>query len=65
MARPGGDELPFVSSGTLVVQGHGIAKIKEQDREPSWAGSAKLFRRLNRRQVTSRKKRSASWPLWD
>lgn len=29
MARPGGDELPFVYSGTLVVQGHGIAEIKE------------------------------------
>jgi P-type Ca2+ transporter type 2C len=29
MARPGGDELPFVFSGTLVVQGHGIAEIKE------------------------------------
>ncbi|MGB9463983.1 MAG: cation-translocating P-type ATPase [Candidatus Acidiferrum sp.] len=29
MARPGGDDLPFVYSGTLVVQGHGIAEIKE------------------------------------
>ena len=29
MARPGGDELPFVYSGTLVVQGHGVAEIKE------------------------------------
>ncbi len=28
MARPGGDDLPFVYSGTLVVQGHGIAEIK-------------------------------------
>ncbi len=25
--QPGGDNLPFVYSGTLVVQGHGIAKI--------------------------------------
>ena len=29
MGRPGGDDLPFVYSGTLVVQGHGIAEIKE------------------------------------
>ena len=25
--RPGGDDLPFVYSGTLVVQGYGIAKV--------------------------------------
>ena len=29
MARPGGDDLQFVYSGTLVVQGHGVAEIKE------------------------------------
>ena len=29
MARPGGDDLPFVYSGTLVVQGHGVAETKE------------------------------------
>ena len=28
MARPGGDELPFVYSGTLVIQGQGIAQVK-------------------------------------
>jgi P-type Ca2+ transporter type 2C len=28
MARPGGDELPFVYSGTLVVQGQGIVKVR-------------------------------------
>ncbi len=27
MTRPGGDGLPFVYSGTLVVQGHGIALV--------------------------------------
>ena len=26
--RPGGEDLPFVYSGTLVVQGQGIAKVK-------------------------------------
>src|SRR5690348_5554593 len=28
MGRPGGDDLPFVFSGTLVVQGQGFAEIK-------------------------------------
>jgi len=28
MARPGGDELPFVYAGTLVVQGQGIAQVQ-------------------------------------
>jgi P-type Ca2+ transporter type 2C len=28
MARPGGDELPFVFSGTLVVQGQGVVKVR-------------------------------------
>ncbi len=28
MARPGGDDLPFVYSGTLVVQGHGVARVQ-------------------------------------
>lgn len=28
MARPGGDGLPFVYSGTLVVQGQGIAEVR-------------------------------------
>jgi P-type Ca2+ transporter type 2C len=28
MARPGGDDLPFVFSGTLIVRGQGIAEVK-------------------------------------
>jgi P-type Ca2+ transporter type 2C len=28
MARPGGDDQPFVYSGTLIVQGQGIAKVQ-------------------------------------
>jgi Ca2+-transporting ATPase len=28
MGRPGGDDLPFVYSGTLAVQGQGIAEVK-------------------------------------
>ncbi len=28
MARPGGDDLPYIFSGTLVVRGQGIAEVK-------------------------------------
>jgi P-type Ca2+ transporter type 2C len=28
MARPGGDDLPYVFSGTLVVKGQGVAEVK-------------------------------------
>lgn len=28
MARPGGDDLPFVYSGSLIVQGQGVAMVK-------------------------------------
>jgi Ca2+-transporting ATPase len=28
MGRPGGDNIPFIFSGTLVVQGYGIARVK-------------------------------------
>ena len=28
MGRPGGDNIPFIFSGTLVVQGYGVAKVK-------------------------------------
>jgi P-type Ca2+ transporter type 2C len=28
MSRPGGDDLPFIYSGTLVVQGQGVAKVQ-------------------------------------
>ena len=27
MGRPGGDDLPFAWSGTMVVQGHGVARV--------------------------------------
>jgi Ca2+-transporting ATPase len=28
MSRPGGDDLPFVFSGTLIVQGQGVARVR-------------------------------------
>jgi Ca2+-transporting ATPase len=28
VARPGGDDLPFVYAGTLVVRGHGLARVE-------------------------------------
>ncbi len=29
MSRPGGDDLPFVYSGTLIVQGQGLAQVRK------------------------------------
>jgi len=29
LEQPGGDDLPFVYSGTLVIQGHGVAQVLE------------------------------------
>jgi len=34
MSRPGGDDLPFVFSGTLVVQGFGIAQVRATESIP-------------------------------
>jgi Ca2+-transporting ATPase len=31
-ARPGGDDLPFVFSGTMVVRGHGMAEVRATGR---------------------------------
>ncbi len=28
VSRPGGDDLPFVYSGTMLVQGHGVAEVR-------------------------------------
>ncbi len=28
MGRPGGDDLPFIYSGTLMIKGHGIAEVR-------------------------------------
>lgn len=39
MARPGGDDLPFVFSGTLVVRGTGLALAKATGPKPSSARS--------------------------
>ena len=45
-AAPGGDDLPFVYSGTLVVHGHGLAAGRARPgRAPSSARSARPSRR--------------------
>ena len=39
MGAPGGDETPFLFSGTLIVRGQGLGEIARPGRDPSWAGS--------------------------
>lgn len=46
MARPGGDDLQFVYSGTLVVQGHGVAEIKETGSRTELGRVGKALQRI-------------------
>ena len=39
MARPGGDDLPFIFSGTLIVRGTGLAWLRRRESKPSSAKS--------------------------
>jgi Ca2+-transporting ATPase len=34
--QPGGDDLPFVYSGTLVIQGQGLAQVSSTEYTPKW-----------------------------
>ncbi len=54
--RPGGDDLPTVYSGTLAVQGQGIARCKQRAYILKWEKLAKLCKRLNRKTRSYRKK---------
>ncbi len=65
MARPGGDDLPFVYSGSLVVQGHGAAVVGQQDCIQKLARLEEHYRRSSRRRPHSKKRQitlSATWP---
>ena len=46
VARPGGDDLPFVFSGTMLVQGRGVARVPMRPaRAPKSARSARRCKR--------------------
>jgi Ca2+-transporting ATPase len=44
--QPGGDDLPFVFSGTLVVQGHGIAKVASIGSQTEMGKIGKALQRI-------------------
>ncbi len=48
MARPGGDELPFVYSGTLVVQGQGIGQVKAIGAQTEMGKIGKALQKVKR-----------------
>jgi Ca2+-transporting ATPase len=68
MARPGGDELPFVYSGTLIVQGRGIARVRLQPAEErNWGELEKRLRPRTQRRLLCKEERAGwfvSLPSW-
>lgn len=67
MGRPGGDDLPFVYSGTLVVQGQGIARVGATGLHTELGKIGKSCSRLRRKTPRCKKRLvawSGFWPLW-
>jgi Ca2+-transporting ATPase len=56
MGRPGGDNLPFVYSSTLVVQGHGVARALATGQQTEIGKIGKALQKLetNRRRCKKR-----------
>ncbi len=48
MTRPGGDGLPFIYSGTLVVQGRGMAEVREVGLQTEMGKIGKALQTLER-----------------
>jgi Ca2+-transporting ATPase len=46
LARPGGDDLPFVYSGTLIVQGRGVAEVAATGTHTEMGNIGKALRAL-------------------
>ena len=67
--RPGGDDLPFIYSGTLVVQGHGIARVQavgmDTGTRPDRQGVTRPWRLKRRRYKKKSAAWSAIWPYWE
>lgn len=53
--QPGGDDLPFVYSGTLVVQGHGIAKVTATGMHTEMGRIGKALRTINQEDTLLKK----------
>ncbi|MCX7594942.1 MAG: cation-translocating P-type ATPase, partial [Fischerella sp.] len=55
LARPGGDNLPFVYSGTLVIQGQGIAQVQAIGSNTEIGKIGKALQRLEPEQTALQK----------
>lgn len=55
MQRPGGEDLPFVYSGTLVIQGQGIAEVKATGSQTEIGKIGKALQRLESEETALQK----------
>lgn len=51
IGRPGGDDLPFVFSGTLVVQGQAVAQVKKTGASTEIGAIGKVLRTVEREET--------------
>ena len=56
--NPGGDDMPFVYSGTLVVQGHGMAKVTETGIHTEMGKIGKALQTINQEETLLKKETS-------
>jgi Ca2+-transporting ATPase len=56
--NPGGDDMPFVYSGTLVVQGHGIAKVTGTGIHTEMGKIGKALQTINQEETLLKKETS-------
>ncbi len=56
--QPGGDDLPFVYSGTLVVQGHGVAMVTATGIHTEMGRIGKALRTINQEDTLLKKETS-------
>jgi len=56
--QPGGDDLPFVFSGTLVVQGHGVAKVTSTGIHTEMGKIGKALQAINQEETLLKKETS-------
>jgi len=61
-SRPGGDDLPFLYSGTLVVSGHGVAQVHSTGLQTEVGQIGKSLKNI-RTEKTPLQKETARWVL--
>ena len=64
IALPGGDDLPFVYSGTLVVQGQGIACVRATGSQTELGKIGKALQTVDIEETPLQGKRHVSFGIW-